>query len=98
MKFPIGIQDFKSIRNDGFVYVDKTALLYKMANEGKTYFLSRPRRFGKSLLVSTLKYYFSGERELFAGLAIDRMEEKWEQYPIFHIDFNGSDFTAGKTF
>ena len=97
MKFPIGIQDFKSIRNDGFVYVDKTALLYKMANEGKTYFLSRPRRFGKSLLVSTLKYYFSGERELFAGLAIDRMEEKWEQYPIFHIDFNGSDFTAGKT-
>lgn len=95
MKFPIGIQDFKSIRQDGFVYVDKTALLYKLANEGKIYFLSRPRRFGKSLLVSTLKCYFSGEKELFAGLAIESLEKEWGQYPIFHIDFNGTDFTIG---
>ena len=97
MKYPIGIQDFKTIRKDGFVYVDKTALLYKLADEGKIYFLSRPRRFGKSLLVSTLKYYFSGEKDLFSGLAIDSLETKWEQYPIFHIDFNGSDFTVPHT-
>lgn len=97
MKYPIGIQDFKTIRKDGFVYVDKTALLYKLADEGKTYFLSRPRRFGKSLLVSTLKYYFSGEKNLFTGLAIDSLETKWDQYPIFHIDFNGSDFTIPHT-
>ena len=71
MKYPIGIQDFKSIVDGGFVYVDKTALLHKMVTEGKIYFLSRPRRFGKSLLVSTLKYYFCGERELFRGLAIE---------------------------
>ena len=95
MKFPIGIQDFKSIRQDGFVYVDKTHLLYKLANEGKIYFLSRPRRFGKSLLVSTLKYYFNGDKELFAGLAIEPLEKEWLQYPIFHIDFNGSDFSVG---
>lgn len=97
MKYPIGIQDFKTIRKDGFVYVDKTVLLYKLVYEGKIYFLSRPRRFGKSLLVSTLKYYFSGEKDLFSGLAIDSLETKWEQYPIFHIDFNGSDFTVPHT-
>ena len=97
MKYPIGIQDFKSIVDGGFVYVDKTALLHKMVTEGKIYFLSRPRRFGKSLLVSTLKYYFGGERELFRGLAIEDLEQEWEQYPVFHIDFNGSDFTQGGT-
>ena len=97
MKYPIGIQDFKSIVDGGFVYVDKTALLHKMVTEGKIYFLSRPRRFGKSLLVSTLKYYFGGERELFRGLAIEDLEQEWEQYPVFHIDFNGSDFTQGST-
>ena len=75
MKFPIGIQDFKKIRQDGFVYVDKTALLYKLVNEGTIYFLSRPRRFGKSLLVSTLKYYFNGDKELFAGLASELLEK-----------------------
>ena len=82
MKFPIGIQDFKKIREGGFVYVDKTALLYKLANEGTIYFLSRPRRFGKSLLVSTLKYYFGGERELFSGLAIDALEKDWNSYGL----------------
>ena len=93
MKFPIGIQDFKKIREGGFVYVDKTALLYKLANEGTIYFLSRPRRFGKSLLVSTLKYYFGGERKLFSGLAIDALEKDWNSYPIFHVDFNSTNYT-----
>ena len=68
MKYPIGVQDFKSIREDGYVYVDKTALVYDMVTSGKIYFLSRPRRFGKSLLVSTLKYYFEGQRDLFLSL------------------------------
>lgn len=95
MKFPIGIQDFRSIRKDGFVYVDKTDLLYRLVQDGKVYFLSRPRRFGKSLLVSTLKYYFNGDKELFKGLSIESLEKDWESYPIFHIDFNGSDFTVG---
>lgn len=93
MKYPIGIQDFKSIRENGFVYVDKTDLLYKLVKGGKIYFLSRPRRFGKSLLVSTLKYYFSGVKDLFKGLAIESLEKDWDTYPIFHIDFNGSDYT-----
>lgn len=96
MKYPIGIQDFKSIREDGYVYVDKTALVYSMANEGKTYFLSRPRRFGKSLLVSTLEHYFRGEKELFEGLAIMQLEKEWKRYPIFHIDFNGTAFQDGQ--
>ena len=73
MKYPVGIQDFKSIINGGYVYVDKTALIHKLLDEGKIYFLSRPRRFGKSLLVSTLEYYFKGEKELFQGLAIEKL-------------------------
>ncbi|WP_156924999.1 AAA family ATPase, partial [Hallella seregens] len=93
MKYPIGIQDFKSIREDGFVYVDKTDLVYDMATQGKIYFLSRPRRFGKSLLVSTLKYYFRGEHGLFKGLAIDKLETEWKQYPVFHLSFGPQDFT-----
>ena len=97
MKYPIGIQDFASIINDGYVYVDKTALIHRLVTEGKIYFLSRPRRFGKSLLVSTLKYYFLGKKELFQGLAIDRLEKEWAEYPVFHIDFNGSNFTQPHT-
>ena len=93
MKYPIGIQDFKKVREDGYVYVDKTALIHDLATNGTIYFLSRPRRFGKSLLISTLKYYFQGERELFKGLAIDALEKEWKQYPVFHLDFNGSNFT-----
>jgi hypothetical protein len=73
-KLPIGIQSFESIRRDGYVYVDKTAYVYKLASEGKPYFLSRPRRFGKSLLVSTMRAYFEGRRELFEGLEIERLE------------------------
>ena len=97
MKYPIGIQDFKSIIDDGYVYVDKTALVYELVSTGKIYFLSRPRRFGKSLLVSTLKYYYQGEKELFKGLAIDKLEKDWKKYPIFHLDFNGSNFTEPGT-
>ena len=92
MKYPIGIQDFEKIIEDGYVYVDKTELVYKLANEGHIYFLSRPRRFGKSLLISTLKYYFHGRKDLFKGLAIDKLETKWTEYPVFHIDFNGANY------
>ena len=93
MKYPIGIQSFDQLIEDGYVYIDKTDLVYALANEGKIYFLSRPRRFGKSLLVSTLKNYFLGRKELFRGLKIDSLEKDWKIYPVFHIDFNGSDFT-----
>ena len=93
MKYPIGIQDFEKIIQDGYVYVDKTDLIYKLVNGGNIYFLSRPRRFGKSLLVSTLKYYFQGRKDLFKGLAIDSLETEWKEYPVFHLDFNGINFT-----
>ena len=92
MKYPIGIQNFGEIRRDGYVYVDKTALMYKMVSEGKYYFLSRPRRFGKSLLLSTLEAYFAGERELFEGLAVCDMEKDWEPHPIFHLDLNSREY------
>ena len=94
MKYPIGIQSFEQIREDGYVYVDKTALVYDLVKNGKIYFLSRPRRFGKSLLVSTLENYFLGRKELFRGLAIDSLEKEWAAYPVFHLDFNGVNFTA----
>jgi hypothetical protein len=93
MKYPIGIQDFERIIEDGFVYLDKTGLVYDLVHNGTVYFLCRPRRFGKSLLVSTLKYYFEGKKELFKGLAIDKLEKDWKQYPVFHLDFNGNNFT-----
>lgn len=93
MKYPIGIQTFEDIITDGFVYVDKTAFVYSLVHEGKVYFMSRPRRFGKSLLLSTLKSYFLGRRDLFKGLAIESLETEWKRYPVFHIDFNGTDFT-----
>lgn len=97
MKYPIGIQSFDQIINEGYVYVDKTALIHKLVTEGKIYFLSRPRRFGKSLLVSTLKHYFLGKKELFKGLAIEALEKDWKEFPVFHIDFNGNDFTKAET-
>ena len=93
MKYPIGIQTFSEIVTDGYFYVDKTALVHRLATEGKVYFLSRPRRFGKSLLLSTLKSYFLGEKELFKGLAIEKLEREWAEYPVFHIDFNAKVFT-----
>ncbi|MDN0079385.1 AAA family ATPase, partial [Bacteroides gallinaceum] len=97
MKYPIGIQSFAQIREDHYTYVDKTALIYQLVSTGKIYFLSRPRRFGKSLLVSTLKNYFLGKKELFKGLAIEKLETEWKEYPVFHIDFNGSNFTVPGT-
>ena len=93
MKYPIGIQDFGKIRDDGYVYLDKTDLIYDLVHNGNIYFLSRPRRFGKSLLISTLECYFQGKKELFKGLAIEQLEKEWKQYPVFHIDFNGKNFT-----
>ena len=97
MKFPIGIQSFSHLREDGYVYVDKTDLIHRLVKNGKIYFLSRPRRFGKSLLVSTLKCYFEGKKDLFKGLAMEKLETEWAEYPVFHIDFNGSNFTAHGT-
>lgn len=91
-KLPIGIQSFEKIRNDHFVYVDKTEYVYKLVHSGIPYFLSRPRRFGKSLLVSTLKAYWNGQKDLFQGLAIEKLEsgnpDAWQAYPIFHFDFS----------
>ena len=93
MKYPIGLQSFDQIRQEGYLYVDKTALVYDLATSGSIYFLSRPRRFGKSLLISTLKHYFLGHKELFEGLAIDALEKEWRTHPVLHLDFNGGDFT-----
>jgi hypothetical protein len=92
MKYPIGIQDFGNVRRDGYAYVDKTALMYKMVSEGKYYFLSRPRRFGKSLFLSTLAAYFSGQKELFQGLAVEKMEKDWTKHPILHLDLNSREY------
>ena len=97
MKYPIGTQSFEQLRKDGYVYVDKTALIYRLVTTGRIYFLSRPRRFGKSLLLSTLRNYFLGRRELFEGLAINALEKEWAEYPVFSIDFNSSNFTKAGT-
>ena len=88
VKYPVGIQNFEKLRKEGFLYVDKTALVRQLAEQGCYYFLSRPRRFGKSLLLSTLQAYFEGKRELFKGLAIDTDEMSWEAHPILYLDLN----------
>ena len=82
-KFPIGVQNFEKIRKGDFLYVDKTELIYQLVDSGSYYFLSRPRRFGKSLLISTLEAYFQGKRELFVGLALERLEQDWVERPVF---------------
>ena len=87
-KLPIGIQTFDKLREGGFLYVDKTAMIYQIASTSTPYFLSRPRRFGKSLLISTFEAYFQGRKDLFQGLAIEQLETKWEQYPVLHLDLN----------
>ena len=92
-RYPIGIQNFEQLRNRNCVYVDKTALVYKLANTDSVYFLSRPRRFGKSLLVSTLEAYFQGKKELFKGLAMESLEKDWTVYPVLHIDFSMTKYT-----
>ncbi len=86
-RYPIGVQDFEKLITSGYTYVDKTELMYKLIQGGEAAFLSRPRRFGKSLLVSTLKAYFEGKKELFKGLAIEQLEKEWVQHPVLHLSF-----------
>ena len=95
---PIGIQTFEELRTKNYVYVDKTAFIDSLVRNGKPYFLSRPRRFGKSLFLSTLKSYFEGRKDLFEGLAISKTETEWKQYPVFYFDFNVGDFTTEENF
>ncbi len=92
MDYPIGIQSFETIRTEDFVYVDKTAFVYQMVRRTGYYFLSRPRRFGKSLLVSTLEAYFLGKKELFKGLAIEKQETEWKTYPVLRLDLNARNY------
>ena len=94
MLYPIGVQSFAEVIERENVYVDKTHLMHKLISEGKYYFLSRPRRFGKSLLISTMEAYFSGRKELFNGLAIDGVEAEWKEYPVLHFDLNAKKFDA----
>ena len=87
-KYPVGIQTFSEIRKDGYVYIDKTDLVWKLAHEAKFVFLSRPRRFGKSLLTTTLDSYFQGRKDLFEGLKIMALEQEWESRPVIHVDLS----------
>jgi len=96
LKYPIGIQNFEKIRTDGFLYVDKTSLMYRLVQEGNYYFLSRPRRFGKSLLLSTLHAYFDGKKELFDGLAVADLEKEWLEYPVLHLDLNARKYETAE--
>ncbi len=93
MKYPIGIQNFEKLRREGYAYVDKTPVVWRLVRDGGYYFLSRPRRFGKSLLLSTIEAYFEGKRELFDGLAISQLETEWRKYPILHLDLNASKYS-----
>ena len=92
--YPIGIQNFEKIRKDGYFYIDKTALIYQLVKTGSYYFLSRPRRFGKSLMLSTLEAYFQGKKELFEGLAMEKLEKDWIKHPILHLDLNIGKYDA----
>ena len=93
-KYPIGIQSFENIRKEGYLYVDKTALVYQLVQTGKYYFLSRPRRFGKSLLLSTLQAYYEGKKELFEGLAMASLEKDWKTYPVLLLDLNAQRYDS----
>ena len=90
---PVGIQSFEKLRIDGNIYVDKTSYIDDLVRKGSYYFLSRPRRFGKSLFLSTLEAYFRGRKELFSGLAISNTEKEWTSYPVIKIGFGGSDYS-----
>ena len=95
-KLPIGVQSFEKLREENALYVDKTEYIYQLVHEVTPFFLSRPRRFGKSLLLSTMKAYWDGKKELFSGLAIEKLEEgnpeAWKKYPVFYFDFNGVNY------
>ena len=95
---PIGIQSFQKLRENKCVYVDKTKFIAQLAQYNCPYFLSRPRRFGKSLFLSTLKAYFEGKKDLFTGLEIESLEKDWKKYPVFYFDFNVGDFTSEENF
>ena len=89
IEYPVGIQTFSKIIQEKYLDVDKTALIYDLVRRSKYVFLSRPRRFGKSLLMSTLEAYFKGRRELFRGLELENLEEDWLEYPVFRFDLSG---------
>lgn len=96
MKYPIGIQQFEKLREEDWFYVDKTAHIHRLASKGTYFFLSRPRRFGKSLLMSTIEAYFKGKRHLFEGLAIEKLEKDWIEYPVLHIDLNAERYAKAE--
>ncbi len=91
---PVGVQDFESLIRDGYLYVDKTEQIWRLTHSGRHYFLARPRRFGKSLLLSTIEAYFEGKKELFDGLYIQQQEHDWINYPIFHIDLSPENYSS----
>ena len=93
-KYPIGIQSFEKLRRGQYIYVDKTDLVYQLATAGNPCFLSRPRRFGKSLLLSTFEAYFLGKKELFTGLAVEQLETEWAVHPVFHLDLNAERYDS----
>ena len=97
-KIPIGIQAFPKLIEGGFVYLDKTDMIYRIANTEACYFFSRPRRFGKSLTLSTLHAYFDGRKDLFVGTKMEQLETKWEKYPVLHFDFNSATYDTLKNF
>ncbi len=97
LKYPVGVQSFEKIREEGFVYVDKTEVIYPLIEKGGYYFLSRPRRFGKSLLLSTLEAYYLGRRDLFKGLSLDSLTEDWEPHPVLHLDLNNREYKDEKS-
>lgn len=97
LKYPIGIQTFEKIRRENYLYVDKTRYIYQLVSRGQYYFLSRPRRFGKSLLISTLESLFKGKRELFEGLYISTQKWDWIEYPVFHLALNGQNYSSVET-
>ena len=90
--YPIGVQSFATLREEGYIYVDKTDFIDKLRKSGKYYFLSRPRRFGKSLLLSTIEAFYRGQKDLFEGLAISRMEHDWQPHPVLHIALNAYEY------
>jgi hypothetical protein len=97
-ELPIGIQDFEKLRTENYLYVDKTEYLYRLSRTSKPYFLSRPRRFGKSLFLSSLKAFFEGKKELFQGLKVYDLEQDWIEYPVFHMEFLGEEYNSLENF